>query len=286
MVSRRQSFLVVVCACVSWSQAAKADEPGSKLARWYQQLGAPKPEEPFGHYLARTAYTKHGVKYDDVSHAIGHETLRVEIDAFECVSFIESAIAVARCGWSADQTETCFTHELEASRYRSGKMGDYSSRLHYFVDWIADNELRGRVSNLTTTFGGEPVRKDFFYISQRELKRASVDADELASLTEAIESTEARLSATPHSVISRQAAPPVLNELRDGDIVAFVRERPGLLVHHAGLIYWSNGSPRLLHASSYHGRVVVTVRDVTDYLLRRTERRGVIIARPTAPQPH
>ena len=61
-------------------------------------------------------------------------------------------------------------------------------------------------------------------------------------------------------MLSRENAPAVLNELLDGDLVAFVRERPGLLVHHAGLVYWANGTPRLLHASSYHGRVVITVR--------------------------
>ena len=285
MLIHRKRFLVMVCACVSWLQVVHGAEPDSTLARWYQQIGAPRPDEPFGRYLARTARAKHGVKYEDVSHALGSETLHVEIEAFECVSFIEAALAVARCGWSADQTEACFARELEASRYRDGEMGDYSSRLHYFVDWIGDNELRGRLSNLTASLGGEPIRKDFFYISQRELKRADVvDDDELASLTETIESTEARLSATQHSVLPREKAPPVLNELLDGDIVAFVRERPGLLVHHAGLVYRSDATPRLLHASSYHGRVVITVRDVTDYLLRRSERRGVIIARPTAPQ--
>ena len=137
---------------------------------------------------------------------------------------------------------------------------------------------------MTASLGGQPVQKDFFYISQRELERTATDPSELAALAAAIESTEARLSATEHSVLSRENAPAVLNELLDGDLVAFVRERPGLLVHHAGLVYWANGTPRLLHASSYHGRVVITVRDVTNYLLRRSERRGVIIARPTSPQ--
>ncbi len=286
MVNRRQRFLVVLCACVSLSAAANGDDPDTNLARWYEEVGPPRPSEPFGRYLARTARVKHGVKYEEVSPEIGPETLRVELDAFECVSFIESSLAVARCGWSADPTQSCFVRELEATRYRSGEMGDYASRLHYFVDWIADNERRGRLSNVTASLGGEPMQKDFFYISQRELKRTSIDASQLASLTDAIESTEARLSATTHSVLSRENAPAVLNELLDGDLVAFVRERPGLLVHHAGLVYWAGGTPRLLHASSYHGRVVITVRDVTNYLLRRSERRGVIVARPTTPQEH
>ena len=106
----------------------------------------------------------------------------------------------------------------------------------------------------------------------------------LTSMTREMQTTEARLSATTHSVLTRESAATVLSELEDGDLVAFVRERPGLLVYHAGFVYWANGTPRLLHASSYHGRVVITVRDLTNYLLRRPERRGVIVARPIVPQ--
>ena len=258
---------------------AQADEPASKLVAWYDALGTPRASETFGRFLARAARIQHGVKYAENSQRPGVESLEVDLDAFECVSYIESALAVARCGWRSEPTEACFVGELEASRYRSGRMGDYASRLHYFIDWIGDNEARGRVANMTASLGGEPVHKDFFYISERVLKPSSADE----ALTREVESTEARLSATSHAVLTRETAPPVLAELEDGDLVAFVRERPGLLVHHAGFVYWANGTPRLLHASSYHGRVVITVRDVTNYLLRRPERRGIIVARPLAP---
>jgi hypothetical protein len=284
MLNQRRLALLMLCACVSLCATAVADDTAETLARWYEQVGEPRASETFGRYLARTARVQHGAKYDDAPRPVGTETLHVELGAFECVSFIETALAIARCGWNADPTRNCFVRELEATRYRGGEMGDYSSRLHYFVDWIGDNEQRGRLSNLTASLGGELVHKDFFYITQRALRRASVEASQRVSLTAAMESTEARLSAQEHSVLSRDNAPPVLNELRDGDLVAFVRERPGLLVHHAGLVYWAEGVPRLLHASSYHGRVVITVRDVTNYLLRRPERRGVIIARPTSPR--
>lgn len=284
MAHRRNRWFAILGAMVSLTPGAAADESATKLADWYQEVGVPHASESFGHYLARTARAQHGAKYAEVAPRPGHETLRMELDAFECVSFIESAIAVARCGWSSETTESCFMRELEASRYRSGHMGDYSTRLHYFTDWIGDNERRGRISNLTASFGGEPVQKDFFYITQRVLKRAAMDATERTLLSHAMEATEARLSSARHSVLSRKSAPRVLNELRDGDLVAFVRDRPGLLVHHAGFVYWANGTPRLLHASSYHGRVVITVRDVTNYLLRRPERRGVIIVRPLAPR--
>ncbi len=105
----------------------------------------------------------------------------------------------------------------------------------------------------------------------------------LAVLTREVAATESRLSRAPHLVLSREKARAVLDALEDGDLVAFVRERSGLLVHHAGFVYRVGGKPRLLHASSYHQRVVLTPDDVSSYLLRRSERRGVLVARPLRP---
>lgn len=286
MSLRSRSVMWLVCGFAALAISARAEPSTTKLASWYDALGKPRASESFGHYLTRTARIQHGVKYKENSEPPGAETLDANVDGFECVSFIESTLAVARCAWESEPTASCFVRELEATRYRGGRMGDYASRLHYFVDWIGDNESRGRLVNMTAALGGEPVQKDFFYITERVLERSDVKEDDLASLTREMQTTEARLSATTHAVLSRQSAPPVLSKLEDGDLVAFVRERPGLLVHHAGFVYWARGTPRLLHASSYHGRVVITVRDLTNYLLRRPERRGVIVARPIVPPKH
>jgi hypothetical protein len=201
------------------------------------------------------------------------------------VSFIESTLAVARCGFRGEPTASCFEREIELSRYRGGIQRDYASRLHYFDEWIDDNEARHRVANLTKELGGEPFFRSYFYISSRVLPRTRLPASDLARLTREVSRTESRLSEAPHVVLSREAAARALAGLPDGDLVAFVRDRPGLLVHHAGFVYRDRGKPRLLHASSYHGRVVLTREELTRYLLRRPERQGVIVARPLAPQP-
>jgi hypothetical protein len=115
------------------------------------------------------------------------------------------------------------------------------------------------------------------------LPRSHLSPEALAALTREVAATESRLSLAAHLVLSREKAPAVLDRLDDGDVVAFVREREGLLVHHAGFVYHARGKPRLLHASSYHQRVVLTSEDVSSYLLRRHERRGILVARPLRP---
>lgn len=282
------ALALLALACLLPGRAASDDgspltRQRAALKRWYEGSGPPSPGETFGHYLARVARLQHGVSYAEESPPPGEESLHVELDRFECVSFIESSLAVARCGYGEEPTETCFLRELERSRYREGRLGDYASRLHYFVDWIGDNETRGRIVNLTASLGGAPSRKDFFYVTRRALARSLFPGEERDRLAREVERTEARLSSDAHFVLDRERAGPALGELRDGDIVAFVRERPGLLVHHAGFVLRIGDEPRLLHASSYHGRVILTSRDVTDYLMRRPERRGVIVARPLPP---
>lgn len=278
----------LLAASAGWSLAAPAaPEPPRfrTVAEWHEALGPPSAGESFGAFVTRAAALQHGAPYEVTAPPPGHETIRIELESFECVSFIESAIALARCGWNADPSEACFLRELELTRYRKGEMGDYASRLHYFVDWIADNEARGRLEPITAALGGKPVQRDFFHISRRVLPRAELDAAERARLIEEIASTEDRLSRAEHAVLGRERAPDALQALEEGDIVAFTRERSGLLVHHAGFVHWVGGTPRLLHASSYHQRVVITIEDVTNYLLRRPERRGVIATRPLAPAP-
>jgi hypothetical protein len=260
-------------------------ESKAMLRSWFDAVGAPKPEESFGSYVARAAYVKHGVRYDDRDPRLpaGGEEVRIELERFECVSFIESSLALARCGWEREPTVSCFEREIVLSRYRGGILSSYASRLHYFAEWISDNDARGRVANITTTIGGEPLRKDFFYVSRRVLSRADPRTPNLDALRLEMRAVEERLSAREHVVLLRERAREGLARLEDGDVIAFVREREGLLVHHAGFVYRVGGRPRLLHASSFHQRVVLTPDDVTSYLLRRPERRGVIVARPAQP---
>jgi hypothetical protein len=257
-----------------WSPDAKIT-----LRAWFDAVGAPASGESFGHYLARAAYVKHGVRYDRTETQPGaREDLRIELARFECVSFIESSLALARCGWARDPTESCFEREIVLSRYRGGVPSSYASRLHYFAEWISDNDARGRLEDVTSTLGGEPLQKDFFYVSRRIPPR-----EDLLALRSELRAIEERLSSETHVVLQREDAREGLTRLEDGDVVAFVRERQGMLVHHAGFVYRMGGRPRLLHASSYHERVVLTPDDVTSYLLRRPERRGVIVARPVQP---
>ena len=82
------------------------------------------------------------------------ETLIASLTQFDCVLFIETVLALVRGIAVEDYTYATFTDHLINQRYRHGKMDNYCDRLHYFSEWIADNQQRGNLVNLTSTLGG------------------------------------------------------------------------------------------------------------------------------------
>ena len=83
------------------------------------------------------------------------EPLALSLTRFDCVTLVESCLAIARVA-RAGGTPTWerFAREVERMRYRDGKRGDYTSRNHYFSEWISDGERRGLLRDLGADLGG------------------------------------------------------------------------------------------------------------------------------------
>jgi hypothetical protein len=276
------TLLILLLGAGSIPEVEASADRVPTLVLWYQSVGAPLPGEDFGHFLSRVAQARMGTAYSGASESTVTEELALEIDRFECVSLLESSLAVARCAWRGEPTEGCFVWEILGLRYRSGLMGNLASRLHYFIDWLEDNEGRWRLKNLTAELGGQPLGRDFYYITQHA---AMAPALALPGVRRSMAAIERDLSSRQHVVLQRNDVRGALDAMRDGDLIAIVGNKPGRLVMHAGLIARQEGErARLLHASSYHRRVVVTREDVAAYVMRRPERTGVIVARPLPPK--
>jgi hypothetical protein len=252
------------------------------LASWYQRVGARQPGESFGALVARAARVQVGKPYLDEPAPAGPEELTVRLEDFQCVSLVESSLALARCV-AADRPEpACFVRELEAWRYRDGKLDGFASKLHYFSEWLSDAERRGRLVDLGPALGGKPHPATFDFMSRHPARYAPL-ADP-AVLT-GIRDVEARLRTEPAPlVVGRDALAGVQGQLESGDVLAIVGRKDDILVTHAALVWRdTRGVPRALHASSAHHRVIVGDGDVAEFIRHRPEWRGVIAARPVEP---
>ncbi len=93
----------------------------------------------------------------------GPEICRVNLTGLDCVTFYENVLCTARILKKGKTTYDDLIAELTLTRYRGGKLTDYTSRLHYTSDWIYDNEKKKVVRNITRKIGGEeyPVEVSF-----------------------------------------------------------------------------------------------------------------------------
>ena len=154
-----------------------------------------------------------------------------------------------------DYSYSAFADNLLDLRYRGRTLNGYCSRLHYFSEWIADNEARGNVVNITESLGGQRLEKKLNFMSEhRESYRQIAKND---SLFAGILEMEKRLEGLSLFYIEQSQIREVYPQLQSGDILALATDIGGLDVAHTGLTYkFEDGRIGLLHASTLHGVVV------------------------------
>ncbi|MFN3781971.1 MAG: N-acetylmuramoyl-L-alanine amidase-like domain-containing protein, partial [Candidatus Kapaibacteriota bacterium] len=89
----------------------------------------------------------------------------VTFEGFDCFTFFEVSLCFARIIKKRKFTFYDLVDEVTYTRYRGGKIQDYSSRLHYSSDWIYDNIQKGVVQDRTAKLGGTKITFEVNYMS-------------------------------------------------------------------------------------------------------------------------
>ena len=123
-------------------------------------------EKPIGDVIAEigksfigTDYLAHGLEKD------GDEQLVINITRLDCTTFLENSLVLARCIKKQKISFEDYQSELQLIRYRDGTIDKYPSRLHYFSDWIYDNQKKEIVEDVTKDIGGERIEFDINFMS-------------------------------------------------------------------------------------------------------------------------
>ena len=164
---------------------------------------------------------------------------------YDCVTYVETVLALSRMVRAGVYDFDTFKRELARIRYRGGVIDGYPSRLHYFSEWIADNEAKGILNDITRDLGGVADTEPIDFMS-RNAHRYPKLADP-ANL-EAIREIERRLSGGTRYVIPEDRIADVAPRIRNGDIIAATSSARGLDVAHTGLAVWIDGRLHLMHA--------------------------------------
>ena len=179
------------------------------------------------------------------------ERLVVDLQAFDCVTFIECVLAMAR-----SRSRKGFVDELKKTRDREGRV-EWSSRLHYFSDWMKSNQKRGAIKIRTRGPGSHSIGTGLEVIEGLPARRARFH------------------------VVPKQKIHLARRRISDGSIVAFASTRSRLDFFHTGLIFNAEGM-LLYHASRKAKKVIAEPLD--DYL-KRNRMRGIAFASPEASTP-
>ncbi len=206
----------------------------------------------------------------------GPERLVVNVSAFDCVTYVETVLALARVLSPDGASTDAFVRALEYIRYRGGRIDGYASRLHYFTDWIRDNRAKGVICDLTPQIGGAPWDKRVDYMTAHRDRYPPLADDETFRRMASVES---ELTAMPKHHLPRERVRAQEDLILDGDILAVTAAQPGMDVLHVGFALRRRGRVHLLHASETAGRVDVSPETLHRYLHRRQSRTGLLIAR-------
>jgi len=227
-----------------------------------------------GRSFLGTPYLAHALE------APGEERLVVNLRGLDCVTFCETTLALSRCIKLGKTSFPDYQRQLELVRYRGGIINGYPSRLHYFSDWIDDNEKKNVVRNVTREIGGSSFVKKLDFMSTHP---SSYRQLAVAKSLQAIKATEEEINSRSHSCLPKDSVASHQAAIKEGDIIGIATSIEGLDIIHTGMAIRVDGTLKYLHAPLSGGEVQITKLALPEYLALHKNQTGIMVARPLEP---
>lgn len=212
----------------------------------------------------------------DTLETAGREKLVASLSEFDCTTFVENVLALALCAAAGKLSPAEFRKNVKFIRYRQGKIDGYASRLHYFTDWLRDNEKKNVLKDVSRLLTGEPRRKKINFMTIHRELYAGLENE---AALERMRQVERNLSRKVFYIIGRDKIARQQAGIQQGDIIAFATDQEGLDVAHVGFAQMQGRHLHLLHASSKEGAVVISKETLGAFLKSNKKFTGIIIAR-------
>ena len=207
------------------------------------------------------------------------EVCSVNLLGLDCVTFFESALGFARMLKTGGSTPEEMLRQVLFTRYRDGKLTDYTSRLHYTTDWFHDNQRKGTVRMVTADLpGAERFTQVVNFMSTHPDSYRQLKAN--PEMVPVIAKIEEEINARKMHYVPKEKTGVAEADLRTGDIIGITTTIKGIDCSHTGMCYRDrDGVLRLLHASLTKKEVTLDDR-LSSYLASVTKHTGIMVARP------
>ena len=241
-------------------------------------------KEPIGDVIAAIGKSFIGTNY--VAHTLEKgktETLVIDLTGLDCTTFLENALTFARCIKEGKTSFKDYENELTKIRYRNGKIDQYPSRLHYFSDWIYNNEQKGIVKNISKEIGGDPVEFDVDFMTTHP--DSYVQLKDNPKFIPIIRKQEEAINKRTYYYIPKDTVAKVEEKIKSGDLIAITSNVKGLDINHVGIaIRMDDGRIHFMHAPDVGYKVQITPEPLADYLTKFSKDTGIIVLRALDPQ--
>lgn len=210
------------------------------------------------------------------------EHLAINLQSLDCTTLVENVCALALTTSHGSKRWQDFLSWLRKLRYHEGKINGYSSRNHYFSQWIQSGTQQGLVREIEPDRSiSVPMKLSLTYMSSHPdsypLLKVSMEERRL------IAEMEKRVSGATVRYIPKERvgdSRKVLSNIRDGDIIAITTSKAGLDVSHVGFAVWGkDGKLHLLNASSIHKKVILEPMTLYQYMQKHPSQTGIRVIR-------
>lgn len=210
------------------------------------------------------------------------EQLVVNTRQMDCTTLVETVVALTLCRQENKKQWEDYLDMLTMLRYRQGMLQGYTSRLHYFSDWIDDKErvqLVKEIQEPCSSFTAvQHISVD--YMSHHPTAYRALKAH--PKWVETIRQQEQAITGWMRKYIPKAEVGngQELREIvRDGDIIAITTDKEGLDIAHLGFAVWRQDGLHLLNASQLHKKVVEEPMTLGRYLQKHPRHTGIRIIR-------
>lgn len=213
------------------------------------------------------------------------EICSVNLDGLDCVTFFEDTLDFARMLKKGGSTKDDLLKEVTFTRYRDGKLGDFTSRLHYTTDWYVNNEKKNVVKILTPDLpGAAPFEQKVGIMSAKPKQYKQLAAH--PEMVEKMKSIEETINGYALKYIPKDKVASVESKLQTGDLVGMCTNEAGTDIAHTGLVMVdAKGVPHFMDASSLKKKMKVTLEEPAISVSANSSKHwtGCMFARPLEP---
>lgn len=223
-----------------------------------------------------TDYAAHSLEQEET------ENLVIHLTGLDCYTFLESSLVFARCIKMGKITFDDFQSEITNVRYRGGVIKEYSSRLHYFSDWIFDLDRRGIVKDMTKEIGGIPYENKVEFMSTHPSAYARLVDN--PKFIEQMNMIEQMIGMREYYYIPQNKIKSVEDKILSGDIIGITTGIEGLDIIHTGMaIRMDDGRIHFIHSPNVGKKVQITDIPLADYIKKNKNQTGIMVVRALDP---